>query len=486
MNRGSPNRWPLGAVGVVLVACLGLAREAQAAVVRVPQTFSGIQAAVDAAQDGDTVLVSRGTYTGGLVISGKAVTLASNYVISGDTADVSQTTIDGGSPILAIQASAGAATTIQGLTFINGNYQIENYARRVNILNDGFLNGSGDQVSFEAAGGLVRDCLFDNAGDDGIDSDNASDPTIEHNTIRNAHDDGMELRLHSYTGPTLEIVIRANVFSGCREDGIQLIDYAGASSRVFTIEGNVLANNSKVGLACMANGVSIENNAGAPLAEQVEVIGNTFSGNPYGLTGGDNMLVLNNIFVGAAQIGLKRVAASSLVTHNDFWSNGTDYTDSNVDVGATMLANPLLNANYDLQTGSPCIDAGAASIVWNSSTVNAPSYSGAAPDLGAREAPGLVSVGALAGPDGLVLAGVRPNPARNEFAVAFTLPDAAPSQIELMDLSGRRLLTRQLAGLGQGSHVMSFPEARMLPAGVYLVRLSRGTRSLTTRVVVVR
>jgi hypothetical protein len=62
------------------------------------------------------------------------------------------------------------------MTFRNGGHQLVNRARRVNILNNRFINGN-DQVSFEGAGGLVRDCLFDNAGDDGIDADQASDPT---------------------------------------------------------------------------------------------------------------------------------------------------------------------------------------------------------------------------------------------------------------------------------------------------------------------
>ena len=474
-------------MSVLLFVYSGAAGEARSAVIRVPQDFSGIQAAINAAQSGDMVLVSPGTYGGGLVISGKTITLASNYINTGDPNDITQTTIDGGSPILTIQASVGAATTVRGLTFRNGDYQLVNYARRVNILNNRFIDGGGDQVSFEGAGGLVGDCFFDNAGDDGIDSDNASDPTIVNNTILNSGNDGIEIRLQSYTGPTLEVFIRENFISGCTEDGIQLIDYAGASSRVFRIEGNVLANNGMAGLGCMANGATNENFAGAPLVEQVQVIGNTFSGNPHGLTGGDNMLVMNNIFVSAAQIGVKRVAASSLVTYNDFWSNGTAHTGSNVNAGSTLLQNPLLDANYDLQAGSPCIDAGAASLVWNGNPVSAPPYSGTAPDLGAHETSGPpLSADAILPPAELVLAGVRPNPSGNEFTVAFTLPDASQARIELMDLAGRRLVVRDLGGLGRGSHVVSLPEVRTLPAGVYLVRLSQGGRSLTRRGVVIK
>ena len=488
MRRESATGCSPTTASLALLVCFGIAGAAGATARRIPQDFPGIQAAIDAAASGDTVLVSRGTYAGNLVIAAKTITLASNFVTTGDPDDIALTIIDGGAPILTLQATVGAATTVRGLTFRNGNYQLVNYARRVNILNDRFINGGGDALSFEGAGGLVRDCTFDHAGDDGIDSDNASDPTVENCTFLNCGDDGIELRLHSYTGPTLEIVFRGNVFTGCKEDGIQLIDYAGASSRTFRIERNVFANNLMVGLACMADGVTTENFAGAPLVEPVQVIGNTFSGNPYGLTGGDAMLVMNNIFTGSAQVGMKRVAASSLATYNDFWGNGTAYTTSNVVAGTTLLQDPLLNATCDLQPGSPCIDAGAASIVWNGGTVNAPPYSGAAPDLGAHEttpAPP-VAVPPPGARVGLAISAVRPNPARNVFDVVYTLPEAGPARIELLDLSGRRVLARELSAPGPGIHVVNLQEARTLPAGVYLVRLSQGGRSRTTRCIVIR
>ena len=369
----------------ILSVSLCLSTAGWANVIRVPEDYSTIQAAINAAQNGDTVLVSRGTYAGGLLISGKTITLASNYINTGDANDITQTVINSGSPLLRIERTAGTDTAIQGLTFQNGDYQLVNYARRVNILNNRFINGGGDQVSFEGAGGLVRDCYFDNAGDDAIDSDNASDPTIENNTILNSGNDGIEIRLHSYTGSILNITIRNNFISGAREDGIQLIDYAGLSSRVFRIEGNVIVGNAMVGLGSMPDGVSNENFGGAPLQEEVQIINNTFSGNPYALTGGDTMLVMNNIFANSTQIAVKRVAGSSLVTYSDFWANGTHHSGSNVDVGTTLFQDPLLDANYNLMQGSPGIDAGAASIFWNGKTVGAPLYSGAAPDLGAHE-----------------------------------------------------------------------------------------------------
>jgi hypothetical protein len=484
MRTRSLLRWS-ATTTALLAACTG-ARPAGSAVIRVPQDIAGIQAAINAAQNGDTVLVAPGTYAGGLSIAGKAVTLASRFITTGDPNDIAQTTLDGGAPILTIQETAGAATTVRGLTFRNGNYQLISLAPRANILDDRFIDGSGDALSFESAGGLVRNCLFVSPGDDAIDMDHDSDPTIEDNTIQGAGNDGIEIRLHTYTGPMIEIVIRGNLITGSVEDGIQLIDYVGASSRRFRIEHNVLAGNGMAGLGCMANGLTSENFAGAPLEEEVRIVGNTFSGNPHGLTGGDRMLVMNNVFVGAAQIGVKRVAGTSLVTYNDFWSNGTHHTGSNVDVGTTWLQNPLLEPDYDLEPGSPCIDVGAVSIAWGGSSVSAPPYSGAAPDLGAHETMINVSTRPEPRATSLAITLARSNPSGSDLAVTVTLPDASPARIDITDIAGRRMLTRDLADLGPGSRVVSLPETRALAAGVYVVRLSQGGRSVTTRAIVIR
>lgn len=196
------------------------------------------------------------------------------------------------------------------------------------------------------------------------------------------------------------------------------------------------------------------------------------------------MLVMNNIFAGAAQVGVKRVAASSLVTYNDFWSNGADHTGSNVDPGTTLFQPPMLDASYDLQAGSPCIDAGTASIVWNGGPVSAPAWSGSAPDLGAHESGSSVSADPGLPPTGLALSAVWPNPSRDGFSVAVSLPDEAPARIEVLDLAGRRVLTRELGGLGPGSRVVALPEARALPPGVYLVCVRHGGRTLTRAAVV--
>ena len=86
---------------------------------------------------------------------------------------------------------------------------------------------------------------------------------------------------------------------------------------------------------------------------------------------------------------------------------------------------------------------------------------------------------------GLALAGARPNPASDRLTVSFSLPDASPARIDLWDVAGRRLRTREVGALGAGSHVVDLAGER-LPAGIYLIRLTRGDRALSARAVVIR
>lgn len=85
----------------------------------------------------------------------------------------------------------------------------------------------------------------------------------------------------------------------------------------------------------------------------------------------------------------------------------------------------------------------------------------------------------------LTLEGARPNPAVGSVVLAFTLPDASPARLELYDLSGRRLASRDVGTRGAGRHVERL-EGGVIPPGLYWASLSQGGRTLRTRIAVVR
>jgi hypothetical protein len=86
---------------------------------------------------------------------------------------------------------------------------------------------------------------------------------------------------------------------------------------------------------------------------------------------------------------------------------------------------------------------------------------------------------------GLSLVGARPNPSAQDLTAIFSLPDDSPALLEILDPAGRRILARNVGGLGAGSHVVNLSRDRTLRPGVYLLRLAQGSRSLTARAVII-
>lgn len=84
------------------------------------------------------------------------------------------------------------------------------------------------------------------------------------------------------------------------------------------------------------------------------------------------------------------------------------------------------------------------------------------------------------------LEGFRPNPAPGAPSIAFTLADDSPAMIEVLDLAGRRVMRREVGGLGAGRHLVAIDANQRLAAGAYVMRLRQGSRTVSARGVVVR
>lgn len=83
--------------------------------------------------------------------------------------------------------------------------------------------------------------------------------------------------------------------------------------------------------------------------------------------------------------------------------------------------------------------------------------------------------------------GAFPNPAKAGFAISFSLPSNAPATLELIDLAGRRVLTREVGTLGTGRHTLALAsETGRLPIGVYGIRLSQAGKISNGKVSIVR
>ncbi|MCU0370014.1 MAG: DUF1565 domain-containing protein [Bacteroidales bacterium] len=92
-------------------------------IIRIPGDYPTIRQGMEAASEGDTVLVSPGTYKENLEFDGTNLTLASLFLTTQDTSYISATIIDGSSlgSVITVQYYEDAATLISGFSIIHGN-----------------------------------------------------------------------------------------------------------------------------------------------------------------------------------------------------------------------------------------------------------------------------------------------------------------------------------------------------------------------------
>ena len=87
------------------------------------EQFSSIQALIDAASAGDTILVDPGTYEGSINFQGKDVVVGSLFLSTGDSSYISQTILDGkqkGS-VVRFENNETSAASLVGFTVTGGN-----------------------------------------------------------------------------------------------------------------------------------------------------------------------------------------------------------------------------------------------------------------------------------------------------------------------------------------------------------------------------
>lgn len=106
-------------------------------------------------------------------------------------------------------------------------------------------------------------------------------------------------------------------------------------------------------------------------------------------------------------------------------------------------------------------------------------------NVAAVEVPVTTSVGEPVAAS-FALLGAQPNPTAGDVRLGFSLPDARPARLELLDIAGRRVASREVGPLGAGRHVVSLAPGRPLASGLYWARLTRAGLTVTAKVLVLR
>jgi hypothetical protein len=238
--------------------------------INIPADQPTIQAGIQAAANGDTVLVAPGTYPENIDFLGKLITVASSGGPGG-------TTIDGGrsGSVVTFKTGESAGAVLKGFTIQNGSAQFDGGGISISSASP-TITGNTIQNNFACSGG------------GGISSSSGS-PVIQANTIQNNTQSGCS----GGGGGGIEIVgagsakvigntIINNEWPSGDGGGIHL-NAAGSP----TISNNVISGNIATGVspASQGGGIAMFNDTNAVIVE------NLISNNSAGQGGGIAFLV---------------------------------------------------------------------------------------------------------------------------------------------------------------------------------------------------
>ena len=229
----------------------------------------------------------------------------------------------------------------------------------------------------------ISDQIKDNIG---------SDITVEHNTITNSDDDGIEIRLYTAPDQNIKYNIHGNKITGSNNAGIQLISYDVFTGKIFQIHHNIFRN-CKTGLGCMEGSNTKEDLSGATkMDEIVWLYNNTLINNQMGATGGNKVVAFNNLVKNNSLGGFKKFGPSSIIKNNLFFNNGqpdlVELRGNVLSEGNIFSKDPMIDETTFMPTaGSPCLNAGLANVTIDGVKIDVPQeyISGSLPDIGAVE-----------------------------------------------------------------------------------------------------
>ena len=144
-----------------LLTVLAISTITMAQIIHVPGDQPTIQGGIDAAQNGDIVLVDQGIYYENINFNGKAITVMSNYLNTLDSADIYNTIIDGSQPAVPGQGSVVCFKTGEDTTSVLCGFTIQNGAGTFPDI-WGCHSGGGILVEFASAK-VIHNIIINNA-----------------------------------------------------------------------------------------------------------------------------------------------------------------------------------------------------------------------------------------------------------------------------------------------------------------------------------
>ncbi len=511
-------------------------------ILRVPDDFGAISAAVDAAVDGDTIIVEAGTYSGS---SNRNIDPAGKELVLIGEAGSESCVIDGSYTDRAfyIHNGEGPETVIQGFTIRN------------------FHIAKGAGVFVSGSSPTLRDLQFDTCvagswlgGDGGGLLLLDSSPAIENMRITNCSADdyggGMyisssypvidDLTLSSSTASAggglflkngASVVLREATLSGNSATGSGGGFYAARKSKL-SAEDAVFSNN----IAAEGGGAGYLMSGSSYELTRCEITGNSaYEGGAFFMRTACRPKAVQAVFCentatgsGGAlycELGSSPLFADCIIWDNQdgIVFNPADEPDTavvayscveNGEGGVVLNGNGTLfwlegnmdedpelrspwTGDFSLSSGSPCIDAGIQDTFFEYSpgdTLEVPvlPFIGTAPDMGAYEYNPLGSEDNPA-PDpatGPLTLGNRPNPFNPKTTITFDLPETGRVKLGIYDLQGRLVKLLVEGDKEAGGHAVAWngetASGSHAASGVYFYRLDTPGGSVSAKMVLLQ
>ncbi len=476
----------------VIAAGILPALSASATVIEVPAQQATIQAGVDAAAGGDTVLVAPGRYEENVDFRGKGILLTSHYLLGGDSSFVRLTVIDGGhatdpdtASCVRFVSGEDSAAVLQGFMLTGGTGTT-------------WVDPQWPSYTWRGGGGVF--CF-------------GSSPTIRCNLITGNHVDndgsfdgaqGGGILCYDGLPRIFNNTIKAN-----RADygGGLVVDYAGA-----LVVNNLICDNEG-GLVYGGGGVwTIGSHPNPILLENNTLVGNsspTRGGALY--IWGSAVTARNNILWDNTQAQggpIALVGGGTLdLTYSDI--EGGFAGEGNLDA-PPQFSDPV---SYVLAPGSPCVDSAHPEPRFNDPEDPLrpgfalwPAQGALRSDMGVYGGPGCLAFepgqaavgedpdldlgpGSEAGRErgALQLRG-GPNPTRGAAALEFTLAQESFVQVRIHGPTGALIRDLGRRWLPSGPQRVSWNgrdrRGRPVPSGLYTIRLQCGDAEARGRLTV--
>ena len=386
---------------------LSLSQTFAASTIHVPLDQPTIQAGINAALKGDTVLVAPGLYVENINFLGKAITVKSS-------AGPAKTIIDGNAaaPVAVFVTNEGPHSVLSGFTlqngvgtfpyqYLGGGVSIGSASPTITknvIRNSTAANGGGIGVYFGSPV-ISYNTITANSAQfgGGLDIDGASNAQILHNTItKNSAGDGGGLELFAAGNGLIEDnKIVGNIATG-QGGGFWIANEADQIIVQNIIAKNVAPSGSQfyalipqsaTGLLLVNNTIVSAPSGGADAA----VIADGFNtnvvieNNIISAAGDSAALICNPVYKGGPPIVQFNDAFNATVAYGGSCA-GFGGTKGNISSDPTLVSIP--KSNYQLAAGSPAINAGtnSAPVVSKTDFAGHTRIVGGTIDIGAYEA----------------------------------------------------------------------------------------------------